>query len=163
MPAKQRIALGATFLALITAASIGVAGPRGFGWKGSGGWAADGTYGRLYDSKALVTIHGTITSLQEVTPMRGMGAGVHLLLKADAETLDVHLGPVWYLEAQDADLKVGDAIVVRGSRVQIDQRPALIAVEIKRGDDVLVLRDADGVPRWAGWRRGRPGVPGASR
>jgi hypothetical protein len=153
----------ATLVALAAAVSIGVAAPPGFGWRGSRGWAVDGSYGRLFDPKSVVTIRGTIASLREVTPMKGMGMGVHLMLKTDAETVDVHLGPLWFLESQDADLKAGDAIEVRGSRVQIDKRPALIAIEIKRGGDVLVLRDADGLPRWAGWRRGRPPGPGVAR
>jgi hypothetical protein len=29
----------------------------------------------------------------------------------------------------------------------------LIAMEVTKGEDVLVLRDAKGVPRWSGWRR----------
>ena len=45
-----------------------------------------------------------------------------------------------------------------GSRVELDKKPALIAVKVTRGDDVLVLRDPDGFPRWAGWRR-RPVPP----
>lgn len=159
---KQNIFI-AVLVALVAAASIGVAAPAGFGWRGSRGWAVDGNYGRLFDPKSVVTIHGTIASLTEVTPMKGMGMGVHVMLKTDAETVDVHLGPVWYLESQDADLKAGDTIEVRGSRVEIDKRPTLIAIEIKRGDDVLVLRDADGVPRWAGWRRGRPLGPRVAR
>jgi hypothetical protein len=157
---RVRSAILTTFLGLFAAASIGVAAPRGgFGWRGSGGWAADGAYGRLFDPKTVATVSGTITSLAEVTPIKGMGVGVHLILKTKTESVDVHLGPRWYLESQDADLKAGDAIAVRGSRIQIDKKPAIIAVEIKRGDDVLVLRDADGVPRWAGWRRGAPRTP----
>lgn len=151
-----------TLVTLVAAASIGVAAPRGFGWRGSRGWAADGDYGRRFDPKAVVTVRGTVASLEEVTPMRGMGMGVHLLLKTGADTIDVHLGPLWYLESQDADLKAGDAIEVRGARVQLDRRAAIIAIEVKRGDDVLVLRDVDGIPRWAGWRRGRPAAPTGS-
>jgi len=147
------------FLGLAAAASIGVAAPGGFGWRGSGGWAANGAYGRLFDPKTVVTVSGTITSLAEVTPIRGMGVGVHLMLKTKTESVDVHLGPRWYLESQDADLKAGDAIEVRGSRIQLDKKPAIIAVEIKRGEDTLVLRDPDGIPRWAGWRRGGPPRP----
>ena len=163
MTTRKRNILIATLVTLVAAVSIGVAAPPGFGWRGSRGWAVDGNYGRLFDPKTVVTIHGTIASLTEVTPMRGMGMGVHLMLKTEAETVDVHLGPVWYLESQDADLKAGDTIEVRGSRIQIDKRPTIIAIEIKRGDDVLVLRDADGIPRWAGWRRGRPPGPGVTR
>ena len=36
---------------------------------------------------------------------------------------------------------------------------ALIAIEVKRGEDVLVLRDSDGFPRWAGWRKGGRRAP----
>jgi hypothetical protein len=144
---------------LVVATSIGVAGPRGFGWRGSKGWGASGAYGRLFDPNAMVTVSGEITSLKKITPINGMSRGVHLMLKTETETIDVHLGPLWYIESQDADLKAGDTIDVRGSRIQIAKKPAIIAVEVKRGDDVLVLRDADGVPRWAGWRRGTPRTP----
>lgn len=160
MTGTRRTMIIATLLTLLAGTSVGLAAPPGFGWRGSRGWAAEGSYGRLFDPKSVVTVRGTITSLTEITPMRGMGVGVHLMLKTDTEVLDVHLGPLWYLESQDADLKIGDAIEVRASRVQIDKRPVLIAVEVKHGDDVLVLRDADGIPQWAGWRRGRP--PGRS-
>jgi len=153
---RRRIAILATLLALAVTASIGIAAPPGFGWRGSRGWAADGPYGRLFDPKTVETVSGTITSLAEITPIKGMGVGVHLMLKTTTETVDVHLGPRWYLESQDADLKAGDAVEVRGSRIQIGKKPAILAIEIKRDGDVLVLRDANGTPRWAGWRRGRP-------
>lgn len=160
MTRRKRAAIITTLIAgLAAAASIAVAAPRGFGWRGSGGWAPHGAYGRMFDPKAVVTLTGTITSLAEITPMRGMGAGVHLMLKTGAETVDVHLGPQWYLESQDADLQPGDVVTVRGSRIEIDKQPVVIAVEVKRGGDVLVLRDADGTPRWAGWRRGGPPGP----
>lgn len=83
---------------LVAAASIGIAAPRGFGWRGSGGWAADGPYGRMFDPKTVVTVSGAISSVATITPLRGMGAGVHLMLKSKGETVDVHLGPSWYLE-----------------------------------------------------------------
>lgn len=162
MIARNRNLVVTALVTLIAAASMAAAAP-GFGWKGSRGWAADGHYGRLFDPKTVVSVRGTIMSLAQVTPMSGMGMGVHLMLKTSAETVDVHLGPLWYLESQDADLKVGDTIEVRASRVEFDKRAALIAIEIKHGDDVLVLRGADGVPRWAGWRRGRSPGLGAGR
>lgn len=42
---------------------------------------------------------------------------------------------------------------MKGSRVNIMGRPALIASELKKGDSVLKLRDENGIPVWAGWRR----------
>lgn len=32
-------------------------------------------------------------------------------------------------------------------------KPALVAAEVKKGGEVLVLRDANGFPAWGGWRR----------
>jgi hypothetical protein len=47
----------------------------------------------------------------------------------------------------------GDKIEVKGSRVTISGKPAIIAAEVKKGDTILVLRDSAGIPAWAGWRR----------
>jgi len=47
-------------------------------------------------------------------------------------------------------------VEVKGSRITLDGAPALIAQEIKRGGESMVLRDANGFPLWAGGRaRGR--------
>jgi hypothetical protein len=75
------------------------------------------------------------------------------MLKTDKETLAVHVGPEWYIERQDMKLEKGDKIEVKGSRVTFNDKPAIIAAEIKKGDGVLVLRDSSGIPAWAGWRR----------
>jgi len=85
--------------------------------------------------------------------MRGMGAGVHLTLKTDKETISVHLGPSWFIERLDARIEKGDTIEVKGARVTVGGKPAIIAVEMKKGDSLLKLRDDAGVPAWAGWRR----------
>jgi hypothetical protein len=85
--------------------------------------------------------------------MKGMHYGIHLLLKTDKETIDVHLGPGWYIERLDTKIEEGDKIEVKGSRVTIAGKPAIIAAEVKKGDSILVLRDSAGVPAWAGWRR----------
>jgi hypothetical protein len=50
----------------------------------------------------------------------------------------------------------GDEVEVTGSEITFQNKPAIIAAEVKKGDEVLRLRDSDGVPAWAGWRkRGR--------
>jgi hypothetical protein len=82
-----------------------------------------------------------------------MGYGIHLLLKSDKETVSVHLGPAWFVENQDTKIEAKDKIEVRGSRVTFEGKPALIAAEVRKGDEVLKLRDEAGVPLWSGWRR----------
>ena len=86
-------------------------------------------------------------------PMKGMYSGIHIVVKTDKESLDVHLGPEWYVERLDTNIEKGDKIEVKGSRVTFDGKPAIIAAEVKKGDNILVLRDGIGIPAWAGWRR----------
>jgi hypothetical protein len=82
-----------------------------------------------------------------------MSRGVHLLVDAGKERLSIHLGPEWYIERQDVPLEPGDAIEVKGSRITFEGKPALVAAEIRKGADVLRLRDDAGFPAWSGWRR----------
>ncbi len=128
---------------------------QGFQWRGGGGWGAGGQYGRLYDANSVETISGEVTAVAEMTPFKDMGRGVHLTLKADKDTISVHLGPAWYIERQDTKIAAGDRIEVKGSRITYQGKPAIIAAEIHKGDEVLMLRDANGIPMWAGWRRNK--------
>lgn len=126
---------------------------RGMQWRGGGGWEPTSPYGRLYDPKTVQTISGEVTSIEQITPFQGMAYGVHLLVKTDKETLAVHLGPAWYIENQETKIQPGDQVEVRGSRINFQGKPAIIAAEVKKGDQVLQLRDEAGVPAWSGWRR----------
>ena len=118
---------------------------------GGGGWSS-GPYARVYDPKTVETLKGEIVRVDQVTPMSGMSEGVHVVLKGDKGTTDVHLGPSWYLDHQDTQLAVGDRVEVRGSKVSIAGKPAVIAAEVKKGNETLELRDAQGLPMWRGWR-----------
>ena len=128
-------------------------GPQAAGWQGGSCWSANGQYGRMYDAKTVETVKGEVVSVEKFTPTNGMSAGVHLLLKAGKETISVHLGPSWYLENQDAQVEPKDKIEITGSRLAVDGKAVLIAAEVKKGDGVLKLRDENGVPLWAGWRK----------
>jgi hypothetical protein len=133
--------------------AIGVAANAESAVGGHGGWGSNSQYGRLYDPKTVETVTGEIEKVERVAPMKGMSTGVHLLLKTDKETLSVHLGPAWYIDNQELQVAPKDRVEVRGSRVTVDGKPALIAAELTRGDEVLRLRDDNGVPVWSGWRR----------
>jgi hypothetical protein len=107
----------------------------------------------MYDTKTVETLRGEVLAMQRFTPAKGMSAGLHLQVKTAKETLSVHLGPEWYLEQQDVEIRINEIIEVKGSRVAFEGEPAIIAAEIRDGDDTLTLRDAAGVPAWSGWRR----------
>src|SRR3989337_2208911 len=88
-----------------------------------------------------------------MVPRKGMSSGIHLQLKTETGTLPVHLGPAWYIERLDMKIVKGDKLEIKGSRVTFEGKPAIIAAEVAKGDGVLVLRDASGIPAWAGWRK----------
>lgn len=118
-----------------------------------GGWGPGTQYGRMYNPQSVETVSGEVTKVEKITPVKGMSRGIHLILKTDKETIPVHLGPAWYMDNQEVAIKEGDKVQVKGSRVNIQGKPAIIAAEVTKGDQVLVLRDQNGVPAWSGWRR----------
>ena len=126
------------------------------GWwksRGSGGWGHRGDYHRLYDTKTVETLRGVITEVDSIIPYKDMSTGIRVTLKASQEVISVHLGPAWYIENQDVDIIKNIEVEVTGSRVTFEGKPAIIAAELKTGDDLLKLRDESGFPVWNGWRR----------
>lgn len=123
-------------------------------WKGSGGWGSGTGYGRMYDPSTIETVRGEVVRVEKITPQKGMSYGIHLILKTDKETIPVHLGPGWFIEKQDVKIEPKDQVEVIGSRVTIDNKPVIIAAEVKKGDQILKLRDEKtGYPVWSGWKR----------
>ena len=126
---------------------------RGMKWRGSGGWGIGSTYSRLYDLKTVETVTGQVIAVDRITPAKEMSYGIHLMLKTDKENISIHLGPGWYLENQDVKVEMKDKIEIKGSRITFEGKPAIIAAEVKKGDELLKLRDENGLPIWSGWRR----------
>ena len=126
---------------------------RGMKWKGGGGWGIGTQYGKMYNPKTAETISGEVVSVDKFTPVKGMSYGVHLTVKTDKETISVHLGPAWYIENQDVKIEPKDKIQVKGSRITFDGKPAIIAAEVKKGQEILRLRDENGFPAWSSWGR----------
>lgn len=138
-------------MVMVSLAVMAVAAP-GMG-RGSGGWGMGGSYQRMYNPATVETVSGEVISVDRITPMKGMGTGIHLQLKTGKGTISIHLGPTWYIERLDARIEKGDAIEVKGSRVTIAGEQVIIAAIVKKGDGVLKLRDDRGIPVWSGWRR----------
>jgi multidrug efflux pump subunit AcrB len=89
-----------------------------------------------------------VVSVDVGTPMKGMSQGVHLSVKTEKETIAAHLGPRWYLENQDIKFAPKDTVEVKGSRVTIAGKPALLAAEVKKGDYRRLMR-----PLLRDWRQ----------
>jgi hypothetical protein len=107
---------------------------------------------RSYNSATIETIAGTVESVDKTMNTKGNSYGIHLKVKTVKETLSVHLGPAWYIDKLDTKIEKGDKIEVKGSRVVMAGKPAIIAAEVKKGNSTMHLRDENGRPAWAGKR-----------
>ena len=107
----------------------------------------------MYDPKTVETIRGEVVRVDTMAFGKGMSYGIHLVVKTDKETIPVHLGPGWYIQNQDVPINPKDDILVKGSRISCDSKPALVAAEVQKGNEILKLRDDNGFPAWSGWRQ----------
>lgn len=107
---------------------------------------------RNYDVNTVVTMQGEVTSV-ETQQGKGRSIGLHLMLKTDDGEISVHVGPVWYLEDVNLTLEKGDRIEVTGSKIDYEGSPALIAAKIVKAENTTELRNANGIPNWAGNKR----------
>ncbi|HEY2487200.1 MAG TPA: hypothetical protein VGI36_18810 [Candidatus Binataceae bacterium] len=110
----------------------------------------------LYNQGTETTIKGTVEEVKTAylpgggasAQAQGQFSGpIYLNLKADSGTFRVYLGPSSFLESKSFKFAKGDQIEVTGSK--LPNGDAIIAREVKRGDQVLVLRNAQGIPQWA--------------
>jgi hypothetical protein len=154
MKAKESVALA---LSITICAASSAFAQAAMGRGGGPGWG-----GRMYDPKTVETVSGEVVSVEQIHGQgwgqasggRGGGYGVHLILKSDKEDVAVHLGPSWYLDKHGLSIAPGNRVEVRGSRITLQGKPAIIAAEVKKGDQSLKLRNDDGLPVWR--RQGRP-------
>lgn len=106
----------------------------------------------LFNPQTVETFQGIVVAVPAV-PKSGLPEPVHFTLKTEKESLTVLLGPNWFIESQSFRIAPLEQIEVRGSRVLLEGKSAVVAAEVKQGDRVLKLRDEKGAPLWAG--RGR--------
>jgi len=112
-------------------------------------WEPSGQYSRMFDPKNLETFTGEITTVDTLIPGYGMTDRVWLGLKTDKRTILVILGPTWFHNLQDFKIEPQDRIEVKGSMITSMEEPLFIATEVKKGEQVLKLRDDSGYPVWA--------------
>jgi hypothetical protein len=113
----------------------------------------------VYNPSTETTVKGTVEEVKTAF-LPGGGASAqareessgptYLNLKTDSGTLAVFLGPSWFLESKGFKFAKGDQIEVTGSKRQ--DKNVIIAREVKRGDQTLVVRNAQGIPAWSSGR-----------
>jgi hypothetical protein len=96
------------------------------------------------------TLAGKVVAVNRITPKKpGQSERVIMVLQTDQGAVRVRLGPAKYFDQQALKLAPGDQVEVKGVRASRAKAPTFIAGEVKKGDQVLKLRDdATGRPLW---------------
>jgi hypothetical protein len=121
-------------------------------------WAVQVAYGqgmRGYNPNTEITVKGTVEAVKTIYFPGGGGSEqarrpfgpIHIDLKSDSGLFQVDLGPSSFMESKGFKFAKGDQIEVTGSKLQ--DKNAIIAREVKEGDKVLTLRNAQGTPEWS--------------
>jgi sporulation protein YlmC with PRC-barrel domain len=137
-------------------ADYGYGGYYGYGYYGEyPGPGREDPYKKIFDSKTIKTISGQVIKVDQV-PEPGFRMEMRLTVFVDKkEVLPVYLGPALYVvgPGQAKRFKIGDQVTVSGSQATRGGEPFIIATTVKRGNEVLRLRDKDGNPEWIGWKK----------
>ncbi|MGB5634044.1 MAG: hypothetical protein WBM86_14855 [Waterburya sp.] len=119
-----------------------------YGYRRDGCRGVDCAGVSRFSPVTLETVSGEVIDVYRATSRQDYKSGLHLLLKANEETIDVHLGPISYIEGQNFNFKPGDALEIKGDRFTDSPMPTMIAIEVKKDNDTLTLRDEGGFPMW---------------
>jgi DNA/RNA endonuclease YhcR with UshA esterase domain len=98
-----------------------------------------------YDVNAEVTVRGEVVEIHE-SKVATDHPGLHLILKNEEETVEVHACPVRFLRELEFTIEPGDKLAVTGSRRKGTN--LIVAREIVKGQLSLILRDKTGAPNW---------------
>jgi len=117
------------------------------GGNGAGNGSAQGRQGvnRSYEdpladhpSESWMKLTGTVTTVEEG----------RLVVETDEGSVEVHLGPEWYWEAEGITLEVGDVVQITG--FYEGDTFEVAEVENLTGGESVSLRNETGRPLWAG-------------
>ena len=101
-----------------------------------------------YDPNAERSYGGVVTSVISIAGPDGT-VGVHLNLKTATGTIvKVQLGPAMFIGMNNFSFLADDLILVTGADVSRGGEAAVWARQVSKAGKTLVLRDADGAPRW---------------
>ncbi|MBM4254081.1 MAG: hypothetical protein FJ146_19110 [Deltaproteobacteria bacterium] len=109
------------------------------------------SWSRLRDMQR-VTIDGRIEDVNIHETCFGEVRGLHLKLKTADDTVFIHVGPTQFVNSKSFPFAIGDDVRVEGALSEGAGTKAVFAYVIEKGGKRLILRDADGRPRWS---RGR--------
>ena len=100
-----------------------------------------------YDTATETKMKGVVDELK-LPPKGREKESAHLMMKNGDDTIDIYLCPKAFMDDMGITFVKGDAIALTGSKVKQDGADLILAREVVKGQDTLVLRDDKGTPVW---------------
>jgi hypothetical protein len=102
-----------------------------------------------YDVSSEAKFKGVIDEVKDrQCPISG-GMGSHFMLKlSEGKVIEVHLAATKFVKNYELVFNKGDEVEVIGTKVEFEGADAILAREVKRGNDDFVFRDPHGKPIW---------------
>jgi len=100
-----------------------------------------------YDASTETKMKGTVEDLK--IPEKGHEKEiVHLVMKNGDQAVDLYLCPKSFIDEMGVTFSKGDEISFTASKITLGGSEMMLAREVVKGQDTLVLRDDKGKPVW---------------
>jgi hypothetical protein len=100
-----------------------------------------------YDLHTEAKMKGTVDEVK--LPAKGSEKEVvHLLMKNGDGVLDLYFCPKSFMDDMGVSFSKGDELAITGSKVKYGGADLILAREVVKGAETLVLRDEKGNPVW---------------
>jgi len=113
-------------------------------------WAQSGRKNIQNQNVDIVTLKGKITNV--LKPLASFKAD-------DGKEYKVHLGPIWYWNKENLDIKKGD-VEITGTVEEDEGVLHFYPNKMVQGEVEIVLAAESGTPKWCGMKAGRGGREG---
>lgn len=98
-----------------------------------------------YDTATEAKFKGTIEELKMPPKEKDIA---YLTIKSGTDTFEIYLCPKSFIDDMGVIFAKGDEIAFTGSKVKQGDTDMVLAREVVKGTDTLVLRDQKGNPVW---------------
>ena len=107
---------------------------------------AHGSTSPKYDAQTETKMKGTVDDVKIPSSATEI---VYLLMKTGTDTsIEVYVCPKSFLDDMGVTFAKGDQIALTGSKIKQGDADLILAREIVKGTDTIVLRDDKGKPVW---------------
>jgi hypothetical protein len=105
--------------------------------------------GKVFNPANITVMSGTVTAINRSVPQSpDQPVQVGFTLQSPLGPIRVMMGPASFVDQQPVQIAAGDVVEVTGWLVTRGRKSRLIAGQVKKGNQVLRLRNEQGQPLW---------------